>query len=54
VKRRVPIHCGSATGPGIRHLIGGAVTPAQAVKEDMVTILKGNLKLLERWEAAAP
>jgi DNA-binding HxlR family transcriptional regulator len=38
-----------ATGPDIRHLIAGTVTPAQAVKEDMVTILKGNVKLLERF-----
>ena len=38
-----------ATGPGIRHLIAGALTPAQAVKQDVVTILKGNLKLLERF-----
>jgi DNA-binding HxlR family transcriptional regulator len=37
------------TGPGIRHLIAGTLTPAQAVKQDMVTILKGNLKLLERF-----
>jgi hypothetical protein len=28
-----------ATGPGIRHLIAGTLTPAQAVKEDVVTIL---------------
>ena len=38
-----------ATGPGIRHLIAGTLTPAQAVKEDVVTILKGNLKLLQRF-----
>jgi len=38
-----------ATGPGIRHLIAGTLTPAQAVKEDVVTLLKGNLKLLERF-----
>ena len=35
-----------ATGPGIRHLIAGTLTPAQAVRQDVVTILKGNLKLL--------
>ena len=40
-----------ATGPGIRHLIAGTLTPAQAVKEDVVTILKGNLKLLQRFTA---
>jgi DNA-binding HxlR family transcriptional regulator len=38
-----------ATGPGIRHLIAGTLTPAQAVEQDAVTILKGNLKLLERF-----
>ncbi len=38
-----------ATGPGIRHLIAGALTPAQAVERDVVTILKGDLKLLERF-----
>ena len=38
-----------ATGPGIRHLIAGTLTPAEAVREDVVTILKGNLKLLERF-----
>jgi len=38
-----------ATGPGIRHLIAGTLTPAQAVEQDVVTILKGNLKLLERF-----
>ena len=38
-----------ATGPGIRHLIAGTLTPTQAVKEDVVTILKGNVKLLERF-----
>ena len=37
-----------ATGPGIRHLIAGTLTPAQAVEQDVVTILNGNLKLLER------
>ena len=34
---------------GIRHLIAGTLTPAQAVEQDVVTILKGNLKLLERF-----
>jgi len=38
-----------ATGPDIRHLIAGTLTPAQAVEQDVVTILKGNLKLLERF-----
>jgi DNA-binding HxlR family transcriptional regulator len=38
-----------ATGPGIRHLIAGSLTPAQAVQEGVVTILRGNLRLLERF-----
>jgi DNA-binding HxlR family transcriptional regulator len=38
-----------ATGPGIRHLIAGTLTPAQAVEQDLVTILQGNLKMLERF-----
>ena len=38
-----------ATGPDLRHLIAGTVTPAQAVEQDVVTILKGNRKLLERF-----
>jgi DNA-binding HxlR family transcriptional regulator len=37
------------TGPGIRHLIGGTLTPAQAVKQDVVTLLKGDPELLERF-----
>jgi DNA-binding HxlR family transcriptional regulator len=38
-----------ATGPGIRHLIAGTLTPAQAVEQGVVTILEGNLKLLKRF-----
>ena len=38
-----------ATGPDLRHLIAGTLTPAQAVKEGVVTILKGNRKLLQRF-----
>jgi DNA-binding HxlR family transcriptional regulator len=38
-----------STGPGIRHLIAGTLTPAQAVEQGVVTILKGNRKLLERF-----
>jgi DNA-binding HxlR family transcriptional regulator len=38
-----------ATGPGIRHLIAGTLTPARAVEQDVVTIANGNLKLLERF-----
>jgi len=38
-----------ATGPDIRHLIAGTLTPSQAVEQGVVTILKGKLKLLERF-----
>jgi DNA-binding HxlR family transcriptional regulator len=38
-----------ATGTGIRHLIAGTLTPAQAVEQDVVTILKGDLTLVERF-----
>jgi DNA-binding HxlR family transcriptional regulator len=38
-----------ATGPGIRHLIEGTMTSAQAIEQDVVTILSGNLELLERF-----
>jgi DNA-binding HxlR family transcriptional regulator len=38
-----------ATGPDLRHLIGGTLTPDQAVKQGAVTILKGNVKLLGRF-----
>jgi len=38
-----------ATGPGIRHLIAGRLTPAEAVEQGVVTILQGNLKLLGRF-----
>jgi DNA-binding HxlR family transcriptional regulator len=37
-----------ATGPGIRHLIAGTLTAAQAVEQDVVTIQHGRLELLER------
>lgn len=38
-----------ATGPGNGHLIAGTLTPAQAVKHGVVTILTGNQKLLGRF-----
>ena len=38
-----------ATSPGIRYLIAGTLTPVQAVEQDVVTILNGNLELLERF-----
>jgi DNA-binding HxlR family transcriptional regulator len=38
-----------ATGPGLRHLIAGTLTAAQAVERGVVTIQKGNRKLLVRF-----
>lgn len=38
-----------STGPGLRHLIGGTVTAAQAVEQGIVTITTGELALLERF-----
>ncbi|KAA0024879.1 winged helix-turn-helix transcriptional regulator [Antrihabitans cavernicola] len=35
-----------ATGPGLRHLIAGTLTAAQAVERDVVTLLKGDVELL--------
>lgn len=36
-----------ATGPDIRHVIAGTFTPVQAVAQGIVTILTGDLALLE-------
>jgi DNA-binding HxlR family transcriptional regulator len=38
-----------ATGPGLRHLIAGTLTAAEAVEQGVVTLQKGNLKLLDRF-----
>ena len=38
-----------ASGPDIRHLIAGTVTAAEAVERGVVTILRGDLPLLERF-----
>jgi hypothetical protein len=38
-----------ATNPGIHHVIAGAMSPAQAVERDVIAILKGNVKLLQRF-----
>lgn len=36
-------------GPGLRHLIAGTLTPAQAVERNVVNIQKGSQKLLKRF-----
>ena len=38
-----------ASGPDIRHLIAGTVTAAEAVEQGVVTMLRGDLPLLERF-----
>jgi DNA-binding HxlR family transcriptional regulator len=38
-----------ASGPGVRHLISGELTAAQAVEQGAVIILKGDVRLLERF-----
>ena len=38
-----------AADTGIRHLIAGTLTAAEAVEQGVVTILKGNAKLLQRF-----
>jgi hypothetical protein len=36
-------------GPGIRRLIGGEVTPAEALAEDIVAVVRGDESLLESF-----
>jgi len=40
-----------AADPGIRHIISGALTPAQAVDEGVVRVVSGDENLLERFAA---
>ncbi len=40
-----------AATPGIRHIISGALTPAQAVDEGVVRVVSGDETLLERFAA---
>lgn len=40
-----------AAGPGIRLLISGEVTPAEALERDIVTVIRGDATLLERFAA---
>lgn len=45
-------------GPGVRHLIGGEVTPAEALAADIVAVVRGEASLLdsfaETFHIAAP
>jgi DNA-binding HxlR family transcriptional regulator len=49
-------------GPGIRRLIGGEITPAEALAQDVLAVVRGDVALLEafaatfhidRWDAVA-
>ena len=36
-------------GPGIRHLIGGEVTPAEAIAQDLVAVVRGEERILDAF-----
>ncbi|WP_341977096.1 helix-turn-helix domain-containing protein [Microbacterium sp. LWO13-1.2] len=36
-------------GPGIRHLIGGDVTPAEAIAQDLLAVVRGEVSWLESF-----
>ena len=36
-------------GPGIRRLIGGEVTPAQAIAQDLVAVVRGEERILDAF-----
>jgi DNA-binding HxlR family transcriptional regulator len=40
-----------AAGPGIRHVISGEVTPAEAIDQDVLAVRRGDATLLERFAA---
>ncbi len=40
-----------AAGPGIRHVISGRLTPAEAVDQDVIDVVSGDAMLLERFAA---
>ena len=39
-------------GPGIRRLIGGEITPAEAVAQDVLAVVRGDEEILDRVAAA--
>jgi hypothetical protein len=38
-----------AAGPGIRHVIAGELTPAEAIDQDVLAVVSGDAGLLERF-----
>ncbi len=38
-------------GPGIRRLIGGEITPAEAVAQDVVAVVRGEASWLDAFAA---
>jgi DNA-binding HxlR family transcriptional regulator len=40
-----------AAGPGIRHIISGELTPAEAIDQDVLAVVSGDATLLERFAA---
>jgi DNA-binding HxlR family transcriptional regulator len=40
-----------AVGPGIRHIISGELTPAEAIDQDVLAVVSGDATLLERFAA---
>ncbi|WP_425462969.1 hypothetical protein [Microbacterium kyungheense] len=38
-----------AAGPGIRRVISGELTPAEAIDQDVLTVVAGDATLLERF-----
>ena len=43
-----------AAGPGIRRIISGELTPAEAIDQEVVTVVAGDATLLERFAAHVP
>ena len=41
-----------AAGPGIRHIISGELTPAEAIDQDILAVVSGDATLLERFWAS--
>ena len=40
-----------AAGPGIRRLISGELTPSQAIDQGVLTVVRGDAALLDRFVA---
>jgi hypothetical protein len=40
-----------AAGPGIRHVISGELSPGEAIDQDVLAVVMGDVSLLERFAA---